>query len=169
MTFLDINNLPSGYTVVSEINNSFYLGEITYLIQSDEDLVFLRKDPYDPSGFRSEDEPGYSVSQFIMPVSAVSWAYNVVTSIFWKLPNDGGASPDMLHYKKNINGETIKLRFTPNCRREFEPGITISNLSRPGKIKKSTSIQIPYHLLREKGLVDQFKKISDKYEFNDNR
>lgn len=159
MTLFNTKNLPSGYTVASEIQNAFDPGEIISIVHSNDELVFIRKAPFEPSGFRKEDEPGYSVSQFIIPKASLSWVIDIIENKFWKKPKDGGAPNNVLHYETLVANEEIEIRFTPNCRKEYESGVTIHNYSRSDGWDDFTSFQIPYTTLRDKGLLTQLKSI----------
>ncbi|WP_281558711.1 hypothetical protein [Thalassomonas sp. RHCl1] len=159
MSFLNTNNLPVGYKIIIEIFDAFNPGEKIYLITNSHEAIFLSKDPYLSTGFRDEDEPGYSLNEFTVPLSSLSWLVDIIENKFWKKPSQGGAPVDVLHYKNTVGGEDLKIRFTPNCLKEFEPGITIKNYSRPHRRSKFSSIAIPYYTLKDKKLLQAMKSV----------
>ncbi|WDE01194.1 hypothetical protein [Thalassomonas actiniarum] len=130
MSYLNTNNLPSGYIVVAEIFDAFAKEEMFYLIKNAQEVIYLRKDKFiSPApSWHKEDEPGYSLEQFVVPLTSLPWLVDIIENKFWKKPGQGGAPADVLHYKNTFGGEDLKIRFTPNCQKEFEPGVTITNL-----------------------------------------
>ncbi|WDD96959.1 hypothetical protein [Thalassomonas actiniarum] len=159
MSFLNIKNLPTGYHIVVELVDAFKSGEILYLITNDHEAIFQRKDVYLSTGFRKEDEPGYSLKEFTVPLLSLPWLVDIIENKFWKKPSQGGASTDVLHYGHVFEHEDIEIRFSPNCRKEFESGITITNYSRPHGRLKYSYIGIPYYTLKDKKLLQAMKSI----------
>ncbi|WDE09741.1 hypothetical protein [Thalassomonas haliotis] len=159
MFFLNTKNLPVGHNIIIEIMDAFYPGSIVYLIVNEHEAIFIRKSVYRNMGFGSEDEPGFSLKQFIVPLSSLPWLEDIIENKFWKKPSQGGAPVDVLHYSQVIDGEDIEIRFTPNCLKEFEPGITITNYSRPSGRSKYSTFTIPYYTLRDKNLLQAMKSV----------
>lgn len=161
MSYLNTNNLPPGYIVVAEIFDAFGSGEILYLIKNAQEVIYLRKDKFiSPApSWHKEDEPGYSLEQFVVPLTSLSWLVDIIETKFWKKPSQGGAPADVLHYEQLFNNEDIEIRFTPNCQKEFEPGVTITNYSRPQGRSKYSEIGIPYYTLKDKKLLQAMKSI----------
>ena len=159
MAFLDTKNLPVGYKIIIEIVDAFYSGSIVYLITNNNEAIFLSKDVYLSTGYRKEDEPGYSLSQFIVPLSAIAWLVDIIENKFWRKPSQGGAPADVLHYGHIFEDEDIEIRFSPNCQKQFEQGITITNYSRPDGRLKYSDIGIPYYTLKDKGLLQAMKSV----------
>ncbi|WP_281558909.1 hypothetical protein [Thalassomonas sp. RHCl1] len=159
MSFLNTNNLPAGHQVIIEILDAFYPGSIVYLVTNEYEAIFLRKSVYRDMGFGSEDEPGYSLKQFIIPLISLPWLVDIIENKFWKKPSQGRAPADVLHYGQVFDGEDIEVRFTPNCLKEFEPGITITNYSRAHGRSKYSTFTIPYYTLRDKKLLQAMKSV----------
>ena len=159
MVFLDTQILPAGHNIVIALDDAFENGERFYLITNANEAIFQRKDVYLNTAFRNEDEPGYSLSQFIVPLSAVSWLVDIIENKFWKKSSQGGAPANVLHYKNTVAGEELKIRFSPNCRKEFESGVTITNFARPRGRLKYSDFGIPYYTLKDKGLLQAMKSV----------
>ncbi|WDE13895.1 hypothetical protein [Thalassomonas haliotis] len=94
-----------------------------------------------------------------MPSTAIPWLVDVIESKFWRKPSQGGAPADVLHYEQIFDNEDIEIRFTANCLKEFEPGVTITNYSRPDRRLKHSEFTIPYYSLRDKKLLLAMKTI----------
>lgn len=159
MPFLDTQNLPTDLKINIEIVDAFYPGEILYLVTNAHEAIFIRKEIYLSTGYRKEDEPGYSLKQFTIPFNSLPWLVNIIENKFWKKSSQGGAPANVLQYKNIVEGEELNIRFTPNCQKEFEPGITIKNYSRPQGRLKYSYIAIPYYTLRDKKLLQAMKMI----------
>ena len=159
MAFLNTQNLPAGHNIVIALVDAFEKGERFYLITNANEAIFQRKDVYLNTPFRNEDEPGYSLSQFIVPLASLPWLVDIIENKFWKKPSQGGAPADVLHYKNTVEGEALKIRYSPNCRKEFEPGITITNFARPDGRSRYSKIGIPYYTLKDKGLLAAMKSV----------
>ncbi|WDE04940.1 hypothetical protein SG34_027150 [Thalassomonas viridans] len=159
MSFLNTQNLPPGHKVIIEIVDAFYPGSIVYLITNEHEAIFIRKDVWKAGDFLDEDEPGFSLEQFVVPLNAMPWLVDIIENKFWKTPAQGGAPADVLHYKNTVDDEKLKIRFTPNCLKKFEPGITIINYSRAERYAEFASIAIPYYTLRDKKLFQAMKSV----------
>ncbi|WDE03278.1 hypothetical protein SG34_017960 [Thalassomonas viridans] len=159
MTFLDTQNLPVGHHIVTELVDAFKDGELLYLIKTSDVAIFLRKEVWKVGNYLDEDEPGYSLEQFILPLNAIPWLVDVIENRFWKKPGQGGAPVDVLHYGHIFNDEDLEVRFTPNCLKEFESGVTITNYSRPHGRLKFSRFAIPYYTLKEKRLLEAMKSV----------
>ncbi|WDD96958.1 hypothetical protein [Thalassomonas actiniarum] len=159
MSFLNTQNLPAGHRTAVELGDAFKDGEILYLIVSNNEVIFLRKEVWNVGDCLDEDEPGFTLEQFILPRSAISWLVDIIENKFWKKPSQGGAPADVLHYEHIFDDEDIEIRFTPNCLKEFESGVSIINYSRPHGRLKFSRFAIPYHTLREKKLLQMMKSI----------
>ncbi|WP_281558910.1 hypothetical protein [Thalassomonas sp. RHCl1] len=159
MSFLNTQSLPVGYQTSVEIVDAFKNGELFFLITNKHEAIFLRKEAWKVGDYLDEDEPGYSLEQFTLPLSAIPWLVDIIENKFWRKSSQGGVPAEVLHYKNTFDAEEVKIRFTPNCQKEFEPGITILNLSRPDGRSKYSELAIPYYTLRDKRLLQAMKSI----------
>lgn len=170
MELIDTQNLSSSLKELGTINYSYSPGEFFLLFSNENTLYLLRKYPSKPMIVRGvsyeTDEPGYDLAQLELPISATSWLIDTIENKFWKKASEGGLAGDTLHVDSEIDGENLRIRFSPNCGDEGIRGLTIENYSRKGRYVDWMEMQLPYTLLREDGMLDLLKTINKKYQEN---
>lgn len=167
MNFIDSNNLPDNFKQVGRVDCSYNPGEYFLLYVSGKTLYFLNKYPAKPMLVRGKlidtREPGYNLAQFELPIAALPWLIDTIENKFWKKASEGGLSGDVLHVDNVVEGEDLRVRFSPNCGDEGVQGFTLENYSRTDRGQNWQDMQTPYTLLREDGLLDLLKDISMKH------
>jgi hypothetical protein len=167
MNYIDTNNLDSDFKPLGRVDYSAKPGQHFFLFTRDNDFYILEKDPAKPMVLPDRvietDEPGYNLGQFELPLKALPWLIDTIENKFWKKASEGGLPGDVLHVDAVIEGEDLRIRFSPNCGAEGVQGFTLENYSRQGKILNWQEMQIPYTLLREDGMLQKFKDICKKF------
>lgn len=168
MELINTQNLSSDFKPLGRIDYTHNPGEFFLLFTSKNVLYFLRKYPSKPMLIRGvsydTDEPGFDLGQFELPISALPWIIDTIENKFWKKASEGGLSGDVLHVDSDIEGEELRIRFSPNCGDEGIQGFTLKNYSRKGRYVDWMEVQLPYTLLREDGMLDLLKDISKRYQ-----
>lgn len=168
MNFIDTNNLPADFKQVGRVDCSYNPGEYFLLIICSRILYFLNKYPATPLVVKGvsydTDEPGYDLAQFELPTNALPWLIDTIENKFWKKASEGGLPGDVLHVDNIVEGEELRIRFSPNCGGEGVQGFTLENYGRKGRAQNWQEMQLPYTLLREDGLLNLLKDISKQYQ-----
>ncbi len=167
MTFLDTNNLPPNFKLLGIVDSRRVPGEQFYVIFAHEVLYLVEKTPATAMVIRGKsiptDEPGFNVAQFEMPTAALPWLIDTIENGFWKKHSEGGLPGDVLHVDQCVQGEDLRIRFSPNCGAEEIKGFTLKNYSRKGRVQNWQDIGIPYSTLRDGGMLDLWKEIALKH------
>jgi len=168
MSFINTKNLPDDMMIYATNTNPINGLEIVYTIVQQSTLYFLMKAPARPMIFRGEeipnDEPGYDLTQIRIPLRALPWLIDTIENKFWKKTSEGGLANNVLHINEMVASEDLLLRFSPNCRAEGVQGFTLENYSHlpDHHLLNHQSIELPYSLLREGGLLQSWKDIASK-------
>ena len=168
MELIDTQNLSTNYKPLGKIDYTYNPGEHILLFSSKGILYFLIKYPAKPMLVKgvsyNTDEPGYNLDQFEIPMNALPWLIDTIEKKFWKKASEGGLAGDVLHVDNEVEGENLRIRFSPNCGDEGIQGFTVENYSRKGRYVDWMEMQLPYTLLREDGMLDLLKDIANKHQ-----
>jgi len=168
MSYIDTKNLPQTMDICAISENPINGRETVYTIKQHDTLFFLMKIPSESwylDGREIEtDEPGFDLEQIRLPFRALPWLIDLIENKFWKKTSEGGLANNVLHINEMVASEDLLLRFSPNCRAEGVQGFTLENYSHlpDHHLLNHQSIELPYSLLREGGLLQSWKDIASK-------
>ncbi|WNO10468.1 hypothetical protein [Teredinibacter sp. KSP-S5-2] len=160
MTIFYTDNLPDGYSVVTDMDYIYPKQKLFVVVGSSELVLIVKK----PSPYPDEeDEPGgLLVHQTEFPRAAVHWIVDVVENRLWKSEAEGGLPSRQNFVDEDVAGENLKIRRSMNVSGPSEKGFFFINFSRPDRRIVSAEyqeIQITDTLLREGGLLDVLKSL----------
>lgn len=125
---VDTQNLSTDFKPLGKIDYTYNPG---LLFSNTDVLYFLIKYHAKPMLVKGvsydTDEPGYNLDQFEIPISALPWLIDNIENKFWRKASEGGLAGDALHVDSEIDGESIRVRFSPNCGDEGIQGFTVEN------------------------------------------
>jgi hypothetical protein len=156
---LHTNNLPTGYQVVSEIDYLLFPNQKLFVLNSDKELVFIKKKP---SPYKhKEDEPSLRLFQTEFPKAAAAWIVDTIENRLWCSAAEGGEPSGKNSVTETVAGEKLTLRRTMAVGDDRDKGFVLINSSR-----KSVSfdedfqeIEFSDRLLKEGGLLDVLRKV----------
>ncbi|MGI5308381.1 hypothetical protein [Rheinheimera sp. WS51] len=104
---IDYANIPVDYVYIGKLPNALSTTkrEIVNDIFIGNNLFIVRKEGRLANGKKN------SITQFEMPLDALSWALGSIETMFERKPSQGGLAKEVLHLDKQFTGENIELRY----------------------------------------------------------
>jgi hypothetical protein len=156
---LHTNNLPTGYQVVSEMDYLLFPNQKLFVLNSDKDLVFIKKKP---SPYKhKEDEPGLRLFQTEFPKAAAAWIVDTIENRLWRSAAEGGEPSGTNSVRETVTGETLTLRRTMAVGDDRDKGFILINSSRKSVSfdEDHQEIEFSDRLLKEGGLLDVLRRL----------
>ena len=107
---LNTTNLPLGYSLVAEKDYLLFQNQKLFIVNSDKDLVFIKKKPSPYPNH--EDEPGLLVYQKEFPRAAAAWIVDTIENRLWRSAVEGGEPSGKNSVTEVVAGEKLTLRRT---------------------------------------------------------
>ncbi|WP_166836919.1 hypothetical protein [Rheinheimera pleomorphica] len=140
---IDYSNIPTDYVYIGTLPNALSSPnrEIVSDIFIGKGLFIVRKEGRLANGKRN------SITQFEMPLDALSWVLESIETMFERKPSLGGLAKDIQHTDKAFDGENIELRYGVSVAGEGIGGYTVTNFSRdchilPGEAAQTFSFAL---------------------------
>ena len=140
---IDYANIPADYVYIGKLPNALSTTkrEIVNDIFIGDNLFIVRKEGRLANGKKN------SISQFEMPLDALSWVVDSIETMFERKPSQGGLAKEVQHLDKQFTGENIELRYGVSVAGEGVGGYTLTNFSRdcyilPGEAAQTFSFAL---------------------------